>query len=449
MSPESPHDLPREEALKAARRRLQSLEAETHRMKAQLSRLEANFEDDVADELSANRQSPGGPTGGVNRPAAAPDDEPSPSGLVPEPIEPAASGEWPAIVEPPADQFGDALVAPSTKVSESPLAPARSLLASFGIHIAILLICLPLTYATLMRNKEPSPSTPSVLVEPELPQPDEIEVAAAEPDALDTQTALLDSAQGDLATHLLSDLPLEPSSAPSLSSRPAMDVPGLAIADLGPTTVPSPAGGGNGTTGENEGPGGDGSGGRGDGTGSAAFFGTRSQGDRFVFIVDDSSSMKDGRLEAALAELVRSVDALGRRQSFYVVFVSDKTYPMFYPDRAPDLVPATPENKMRLGQWLGRVRLASGKNRELINAMDLAASLRPHAVFLLWDGDLRYSEAVRDDVMQHLAGPQPWNFVVHTLGMGTLTPESELNLAMIAKAHRGTYRHVEVAQPEK
>ena len=40
--------------------------------------------------------------------------------------------------------------------------------------------------------------------------------------------------------------------------------------------------------------------------GAAVFFGARSQGDRFVFVVDNSSSMKDGRLEAAIAELIRS-----------------------------------------------------------------------------------------------------------------------------------------------
>jgi hypothetical protein len=71
--------------------------------------------------------------------------------------------------------------------------------------------------------------------------------------------------------------------------------------------------------------------------GDAVFFGTRSQGNRIVFVVDNSSSMKDGRLEAAVTELVRSVEALSPRQAFYVIFVSDQTYPMFFPQLAPDL----------------------------------------------------------------------------------------------------------------
>jgi hypothetical protein len=117
---------------------------------------------------------------------------------------------------------------------------------------------------------------------------------------------------------------------------------------------------------------------------------------------------------------------------------------MFFPDRASELTLATPENKKRLAAWLGKVQRAGGNNRELIKAMDLAAEMRPHAVFLLWDGDLRYSEAVRRDVMTHFTRPQPWEFTIHTLGMGTLNAESEQNLFTIARAHNGTYRRIEV-----
>jgi hypothetical protein len=173
------------------------------------------------------------------------------------------------------------------------------------------------------------------------------------------------------------------------------------------------------------------------------FFGTEARGNRFVFVVDNSSSMKGGRLERATAELVKTVDGLTPRQSFYVIFVSDQTYPMFYPQREPNLVPATPANKKRLAEWAPKAILASGKNRELMKAMDLAIELRPQAVYLLWDGDLRYSEKVRLDVMTHLTQPGQ-NFIVHTLGMGITSLDSEQNLRMIAQAHGGTYRRVDV-----
>jgi hypothetical protein len=177
---------------------------------------------------------------------------------------------------------------------------------------------------------------------------------------------------------------------------------------------------------------------------STLFFGTAAKGNRFVFVVDNSSSMKGGRLEMAVAELVRTVEGLSPRQSFYVIFVSDKTYPMFFPQQEPSLVPATPENKRRLAEWAPKAILASGKNRELIKAMDLAASLQPQAVYLLWDGDLRYSETVRLDVLTHLTQPNQWTFIVHTLGMGITSPNSEQNLRMIAQAHSGTFRRIDV-----
>ena len=177
---------------------------------------------------------------------------------------------------------------------------------------------------------------------------------------------------------------------------------------------------------------------------STLFFGTAAKGNRFVFVVDNSSSMKGGRLEMAVAELVKTVEGLSARQSFYVIFVSDKPYPMFYPQQEPTLVPATPANKKRLAEWAPKAILASGKNRELIKAMDLAASLQPQAVYLLWDGDLRYSETVRLDVITHLTQPNQWNFIVHTLGMGITSPNSEQNLRTIAQAHSGTFRRIDV-----
>jgi hypothetical protein len=109
------------------------------------------------------------------------------------------------------------------------------------------------------------------------------------------------------------------------------------------------------------------------------------------------------------------------------------------------LLPATPANKKRLAEWIPKALLASGKNRELIKAMDLAASLRPDAVYLLWDGDMRYSEKVRVEVMTHLTRPNQWNFPIHTLGMGITSLDAEYNLTAIAQAHGGTYRRVDVS----
>lgn len=184
--------------------------------------------------------------------------------------------------------------------------------------------------------------------------------------------------------------------------------------------------------------------GQGGGPNSTVFFGTKSKGDRFVFVIDNSSSMKGGRLDLARTELLRTVESLSPKQSFYVIFVSDQTYPMFYPQPELDLVPATPANIRRLTEWLPKAILASGKNRQLIKAMDMAAALRPHAIYLLWDGDLKYSDAVRLDVMTHLTAPGQWNFTVHTIGFNITSADSQQNLTAIAQAHGGVFRRVDV-----
>ena len=44
------------------------------------------------------------------------------------------------------------------------------------------------------------------------------------------------------------------------------------------------------------------------------------QGDRFVFVIDNSSSMKGGRLEMAIAELVRTIEGMSPRQSRFTSF---------------------------------------------------------------------------------------------------------------------------------
>jgi hypothetical protein len=113
------------------------------------------------------------------------------------------------------------------------------------------------------------------------------------------------------------------------------------------------------------------------------------------------------------------------------------------------LLPATAANKKRLVEWIPKAILAAGKNRELIKAMDAAAALQPHAVFLLWDGDMKYSEKVRIDVMTHLTRPNQWNFTIHTVGLGVSSLDAEYNLTSIAKAHGGTYHRINVPPPAK
>lgn len=468
MTSGSPKFERRQRALEAARRRLRRLEIETHRIKAELARLEAEYEDDVADQLSRTlrrRQTVSGVTR-FDRSHSAGADPLLAATLCPDtaaveqheattrvsiadrsmrdakPPRPRANGTGAASAAgAPASEGSTFAGAPQAVRVGAPTMAGRSarrlgpstrpLAASLLVHAIGLALCMSFGFATLVQQNVPlfasPPETtdelPSELAEVEIPPTkfadSELRNVVNEVDDFnlaDNVTFEMESAQFGAGSQPLED-------AGQLDALPS---------DLGTLL----AGAGEPGTGP-----------RGGAPGEAVFFGARSQGNRFVFVVDNSSSMKGGRLEQAVAELRRTVDALTPRQAFYVIFVSDQTYPMFFPQPATDLVPATGPNRTRLSQWLPNAMLASGRNRELIKAMDLAASLRPDAVYLLWDGDLRYSERVRAEVMLHLTQPQRWPFPVHTLGMGALSLDAEQNLAAIAAAHGGTYRRVDVSAP--
>ncbi len=133
---------------------------------------------------------------------------------------------------------------------------------------------------------------------------------------------------------------------------------------------------------------------------SVQFFGSRAYGNRFVYILDVSTSMSarsHGRIQRAKDELIRSVSRLSPQQSYYVFLFCYETCHMFgHPSRfaykksvakdRPELsfVSATPENLSRLKQWVYRVRLAGGTDPR--NALLQAHSMKPDAVFLLSDG---------------------------------------------------------------
>jgi hypothetical protein len=467
MSLASPKLERRERAIEAARRRIRRLEIETHRVKASLARLEADYEDDVADTLTrrlrrrarAEREivddddwqerfddavefessspaienrSP--QSSAAVLPFAAPPAErppktkPTKTRRRVDSSEPERSEPAPTIVLDPVAAVSTASLPVRPRTSRGYRKSAGPLVVSFGLHAVVLLFCLSFTFVTLVQQRVPLFASP-IESDDDIPAPlANVKIEPSKFEDAELQNTLSLDNEFNIADNLSNAL--EPTQL-GAGIRQTGDIGQL---DMLPGDVGTlMSGGGKPSSGK---PGGD--------VGNAIFFGARSKGDRFVFVIDNSSSMKNGKLEVARAELVRSIDSLSARQSIYVIFVSDQTYPMFYPQPELDMIPATAPNKKRLTDWLPKAILASGKNREMIKAMDMAASLRPHAVFLLWDGDMRYSDNVRLDVMTHLTRPNQWSFVIHTLGMGITSPDAEQNLTAIAAAHGGLYRRIAV-----
>lgn len=118
----------------------------------------------------------------------------------------------------------------------------------------------------------------------------------------------------------------------------------------------------------------------GEDAGKASFFGIEAEGAKFVYVVDRSSSMIGGKLEAVKSELIRRVGALESSMRFFIIFYNDQPFPM----QASGLVSATVANKRQHLGWVERMSEDGWTDPR--EAMKLALSLKPDAVWLLSDG---------------------------------------------------------------
>jgi len=190
---------------------------------------------------------------------------------------------------------------------------------------------------------------------------------------------------------------------------------------------------------------------------SATFFGTKASGRRFVFVVDRSISMEYGsenfrsrelfnRYDVAKSELLSAIETLQPHQEFFVVMFADDTIPMFGErsveesgDTNFDMIAATPQNKARFQNWLSEVGMGPGTDPR--NAVEIAISMEPDAIFMLSDGAF-YSER-RD------GRPKTRHIIDKHASQGTIVPINTVSLVVeetietmegIAKRSGGSFR---------
>ena len=177
----------------------------------------------------------------------------------------------------------------------------------------------------------------------------------------------------------------------------------------------------------------------GEGLGGAEFYGVKASGKKFVFIVDNSLSMNQGRFEAACFELYKSVCKMTPYQSFYVYFFSDTAYPLFHPRPADGWVKASIENKTRLKSWLPTVDLVLRTDAK--KAVMGALALKPDAIYILTDGV--FTDSTHPYLMSQV-DPRQTRVSIHTVGMELNKAGAEKGLREISARHNGTYRAVTV-----
>ncbi len=172
------------------------------------------------------------------------------------------------------------------------------------------------------------------------------------------------------------------------------------------------------------GPGGDGI-----GDGGTSFFGKKISVKSVAYVIDASGSMTGQRFVRARLELANALSQMTKTQQFFIVFYSDKTYPLFWPEPVVSLIPASKGNLHRTGQWLERSMPSGGTQPQM--AMSLALGLKPDVIFLLSDGDIP-AETISVVSVENKGS------VIHTIALGS--EDGSVVMRKIAEENDGEFR---------
>jgi hypothetical protein len=174
----------------------------------------------------------------------------------------------------------------------------------------------------------------------------------------------------------------------------------------------------------------------------ATFFGAEAYGNRFVFVIDSSRSMLGPRWEALCYELEQAIRSLSLDQEFFIISFDSEAHPMFGagPPRGRFLAP-DPKSIRRVRNWLRSVEL--GRNTFPSSSMIMAINLKPDAIFLLSDGEIRDSTAT--DLRQLNRSTSEGSSYSKTIPIHTVLLHSEIGyqtLEQIAAENAGTFTPV-------
>jgi len=175
----------------------------------------------------------------------------------------------------------------------------------------------------------------------------------------------------------------------------------------------------------------------------ASFFGTYAAGQRFVFVIDSSKSMLQGtRWPTLRRELIRAIQSLSPDQEFFVISFDSEAHPMFGKlPPAGKFLPPTKDNIYRLNQWVGSIN--HGGNTLPAASIGIAMQLKPDAIFLLSDGEIR-DNTLRDlQIYNHEIDDKGENrtlIPIHTVLLHS--QEGFLTLKLIADENDGVFTPV-------
>jgi uncharacterized protein with von Willebrand factor type A (vWA) domain len=171
----------------------------------------------------------------------------------------------------------------------------------------------------------------------------------------------------------------------------------------------------------------------------ASFFGTYATGGRFVYVVDSSRSMKGDRWNIAKRKLLESIRGLEREQEFFVICFDGQTSLLFnceVQDMA--FIKAGEVAIERVSRWLRSRTL--GDFTMPAEALQLALSMSPDAIFILSDGEIQDNSVQLMRALNVNEGSRK-QIPIHAIHL--LSQMGIDTLSRLAQDNGGTFRHVD------
>ena len=164
-----------------------------------------------------------------------------------------------------------------------------------------------------------------------------------------------------------------------------------------------------------------------------SFFGTKSKGSRFVFVIDKSGSMGDKKkFVRAKRELIKTLRALPKNSRFMIYFFDEGSEQM----PVNNMMAAVPRNISWAEDWVNSVGMGGGTDPR--KALKSGFSLKPDTVWLLTDGVFNNDSGV----LAQIRSANPKSIArINTLAI--MDRGGEKVLKQIAKENDGTYRFVQ------
>ncbi len=175
--------------------------------------------------------------------------------------------------------------------------------------------------------------------------------------------------------------------------------------------------------------------GAGQGAGTA-FFGIQARGNRFAYIVDISGSMgNNGRLQLAMRELQRSLEALPDFAQFKIALYSNQ---VAIPPFQRGWLRASRSRVRATGGWLSSIGASGGTQPFPAFQYLWSDDERPDVVFFLTDGEVPVGTA--SDVIQLNLQPGGKPAVINCIAFSGDASQDELR--EIAQRTEGVFRYV-------